>query len=153
MTDAIKYPVKDIYPKFKCLTPFRRSMNKIRNAGIRRDNRKRKFDNPSGLMFELTNYLASGDEPSKGVNRNRREIDWAKREQTIKIIRNNSLIFQLQRRSEYNFDKKVEFYQSMISRDYKTVTLCDDVIGVIFEFLPKYGSMKLSKSIWALLYK
>ena len=31
--------------------------------------------------------------------------------------------------------KKWEFNQAMISRDYKTITLCDDVIGVVFEYL------------------
>lgn len=31
--------------------------------------------------------------------------------------------------------KKWEFQQAMISRDYKAVTLCDDVIGLVFEYL------------------
>jgi len=31
--------------------------------------------------------------------------------------------------------KKWEFQQAMISRDYKTTTLCDDVIGLVFEYL------------------
>lgn len=31
--------------------------------------------------------------------------------------------------------KKWEFNEAMISRDYKTITLCDDVIGVVFEYL------------------
>lgn len=31
--------------------------------------------------------------------------------------------------------KKWEFQQAMISRDYKATTLCDDVIGLVFEYL------------------
>jgi hypothetical protein len=31
--------------------------------------------------------------------------------------------------------KKWEFNEAMISRDYKTTTLCDDVIGLVFEYL------------------
>jgi hypothetical protein len=32
-------------------------------------------------------------------------------------------------------EKKWEFNEAMISRDYKTTTLCDDVIGLVFEYL------------------
>lgn len=32
-------------------------------------------------------------------------------------------------------DKRIIFYDAMISRDYKAVTLCDDVIGLIYEYL------------------
>lgn len=31
--------------------------------------------------------------------------------------------------------KKWEFNEAMISRDYKAITLCDDVIGLVFEYL------------------
>jgi hypothetical protein len=32
-------------------------------------------------------------------------------------------------------EKRVVFYDAMLSRDYKEVTLCDDVIGLIYEYL------------------
>jgi hypothetical protein len=32
-------------------------------------------------------------------------------------------------------EKRVAFYDAMLSRDYKAVTLCDDVIGLIYEYL------------------
>jgi hypothetical protein len=153
MTTATKYHVKEIYPKFKNLTTFRRIMHNIRNSGIRRDNRIHKFDNPSGLMFELTNYnfTNNNSEIRRDVNRYRRAQSWETREKTIRIIRNIKLNFKLQKLYEINFQKKVEFYQAMVSRDYKVVTLCDDVIGVVFGFLPRDEMKPLSNNCRALL--
>ena len=49
------------------------------------------------------------------------------------IYKNNWL---LNERNKYDtMAKKWEFQQAMISRDYKAVTLCDDVIGLVFEYL------------------
>ena len=52
----------------------------------------------------------------------------------------SSLIYKknwlLNERNKYEMmAKKWEFQQAMISRDYKAVTLCDDVIGLVFEYL------------------
>ena len=153
---AKNYPVKSLYPDFKNLTHFRKAMSRIKNAGIRRDNRMRKYITPSGLLFELNNGNATGHYSNQRIsdlNRYIRKDSWEKREKAIRIVRNTTLVFELQHRSEINFDKRVEFYQAMLSRDYKTVSLCDDVIGVIFEFLPKHGMLKLPKRIWANLYR
>jgi hypothetical protein len=52
---------------------------------------------------------------------------------SVSIFKNNWL---LNERNKYDMmAKKWEFQQAMISRDYKAVTLCDDVIGLVFEYL------------------
>jgi hypothetical protein len=53
-------------------------------------------------------------------------------------IRNNTkgykfFLWKLKKMDE--IEKRVAFYDAMISRDYKAVTLCDDVIGLIYEYL------------------
>ena len=135
------YNVKNVYPNFKCVSVFRRVEKRIRMAGIRRDNRIKKFDNPAGLFHELGMMPPCCYRRRKHILRVRTssKLVYHFSRKRVNEWKENDTTSHEQRKKRLNdiylCYKKDVFYQAMLNRDYRTISLCDDVIGVIFEFL------------------
>ena len=142
------YAVKTLYPKFKCLTAFRKVMK-----GLERVIREEWYDGrcvkwSSGSVFKKkVKYV-----PYNGKQKKQKFFIWfggsAKLDNSLddRFFKMRKFDNRYMNRFETMncFDEigeihtkmlKNEFYEAMISRDYKTTTLCDDVIGLVFEYL------------------
>ena len=142
------YSVKSIYPEFKCLTTFKKVMK-----SLGRVNREEWYDGKavkwwSGSVFKKkVKYVKHN-----GKDKKQKFFLWFGG--SVKL--DNSLDERFLKMKKFDnrymnrfetmncFDEigekhtkmlKNEFYGAMISRDYKAVTLCDDVIGLINEYL------------------
>ena len=159
------YSVKTIYPEFKCLTTFRNVMKRIptfRKTGVKKDPRRIKdwwcclYTNVIKMdieweaegfnrMFQQFRYKVQDKQWEKmGENWNDRDFIRLFPE-NYRVNKYGEIIFAFERvkkrwlwEEQNKYDmmaKKWEFQQAMISRDYKAITLCDDVIGLINEYL------------------
>jgi len=142
------YTIKTIYPEFKCLATFKKVMKGL--GGVIReewyDGRAVKWE--SGRVFKKkVRYMRYN-----GKDRKHKFYIWCggneKRDKSLdeRFLKMKKFDNRYMNRFETMncFDEigekhtkmlKNEFYGAMISRDYKAVTLCDDVIGLINEYL------------------
>lgn len=141
------YSVKTIYPEFKCLTIFRKVMK-----GLGKVIREEWYDGRavkwwSGSVFKKkVRYVKYNGKDKKqkffiwyGVLD---KLDKSLDERFLKMKKDTRYMNRFETMNCYDEigEKhtkilKNEFYVAMISRDYKAVTLCDDVIGLVFEYL------------------
>jgi hypothetical protein len=119
--------VKQMYPQFRSLTTFRKVMDRIRAAGQRFGHQ---VLDPNWLFLALQRNGTAKKRFSFRLKK-----DW---KENAKILRRTALVFRRECkkfRADRLRQRKKAFYQAMLSRDYKTISLCDDVIGIVFEYL------------------
>jgi hypothetical protein len=159
------YTVKTLYPEFKCLTTFRKVMKRIptfRKTGVKFDPRRIKdwwccvYTNVELMdieweaqefnrLYQMFRFRKQ-DEQWKKVREDFEDEDLIRLfPENYRVNRFGEIVFAYDRvkkrwmwEEQKKYDtmaKKWEFQQAMISRDYKATTLCDDVIGLVFEYL------------------
>ena len=116
------YSVKNIYPKFKCVTLFRKVMKEYKKYMA-------KWLNAFGLFYRLSIRIYRSSQLTAHIRKTGGNV--------CQDLDENFCVKWLWN-EQNKWDKMAVFYEAMLARDKRvrtTSSLNDDVIGVIYSYL------------------